>query len=131
MTAIIAGAVYFAIVFAIGFILGTIRVLLLAPSFGETSAVLIETPFILTASWITCGFVIRKLSVPAALPARIIMGAVALAMLLLAETVLGVAAFGQTLNGIIAHYGTAAGALGLAGQIVFAAFPVIRARRSQ
>ena len=128
MTAITAGAAYFAIVFAIGFILGTIRVLLLAPTLGDTTAVLIETPFILTASWIVCGYVIRKISVPADLSARITMGAVALGLLLAAETVLGVTAFGRTLNDIAAQYATAAGALGLAGQIVFAAFPLMRAR---
>ncbi len=39
-----AGAAYFAIVFAAAFVLGTIRVSLVAPSVGPTIAVLIETP---------------------------------------------------------------------------------------
>ena len=49
--AIEAGALYAIIVFVIGFILGTIRVLLLAPRLGETMAVSLEVAFILTASW--------------------------------------------------------------------------------
>ena len=39
-----AGAFYAIIVFLIGFILGTIRVLLLAPRQGETSAVITAAP---------------------------------------------------------------------------------------
>jgi hypothetical protein len=43
-----AGLVYFASVFAIGFVLGMIRVPILAPLFGDFIAVLIELPIILT-----------------------------------------------------------------------------------
>jgi hypothetical protein len=39
-----AGALYAIIVFLIGFILGSIRVLLVAPRLGETIAVIIEAP---------------------------------------------------------------------------------------
>jgi hypothetical protein len=39
-----AGALYAIIVFLIGFILGTIRVLLVAPRLGETTAVIVEVP---------------------------------------------------------------------------------------
>jgi gas vesicle protein len=39
-----AGALYAIIVIVIGFILGTIRVLLLAPRLGETTTVIIEDP---------------------------------------------------------------------------------------
>ena len=46
-----AGALYAIIVFVIGFILGTIRVLLVAPRLGETTAVIIEAPIMLAASW--------------------------------------------------------------------------------
>jgi hypothetical protein len=49
-----AGALYALLVFLIGFILGTIRVLLIAPRLGETIAVLLETPVILGASFGWC-----------------------------------------------------------------------------
>ena len=45
------GALYAIIVFVIGFIFGTIRVLLLVPRLGETNAVIVEAPIILAASW--------------------------------------------------------------------------------
>ena len=52
--AIEAGALYAIIVFLIDFILGIIRVLLLAPRLGETTAVIIEAPIMLAASWFVC-----------------------------------------------------------------------------
>src|SRR4051794_12041687 len=39
-----AGVSYAAIIFSIGFIFGTIRVLLVAPGLGETAAVSLEAP---------------------------------------------------------------------------------------
>jgi hypothetical protein len=49
-----ADAVYAIIAFLIGFILGAIRVLLVAPRLGGTLAVIIETPIMLTTSWFVC-----------------------------------------------------------------------------
>ena len=49
-----AGALYAVIVLLVGFILGTIRVLLLAPRLGETTAVILEAPMMLAASWFIC-----------------------------------------------------------------------------
>ncbi len=130
MKSIVAGAAYFAIVFAVGFALGTIRVLGLAPATGETVAVLIEGPFILGASWLACGFVIRRFIIPPDTSSRLIMGAAALGLLLGAETLLGVFGFGQTLADVIARYATLAGALGLAGQVLFGLFPLMRQRHA-
>jgi hypothetical protein len=53
-----AGALYFAAVFAAGFVLGTIRTLLIVPRFGVRTAELMEAPImfvvtILSASWVT------------------------------------------------------------------------------
>jgi hypothetical protein len=52
----VAGAVYFLVVFLLGFGLGTIRVLFVAPRLGQTTAVLLETPLMLAASWTSCGW---------------------------------------------------------------------------
>jgi hypothetical protein len=43
---------YFGLIFALGFLLGTVRTLLLAPATGATAAVLIELPVMLGASWL-------------------------------------------------------------------------------
>jgi len=49
-----AGALYAIIVFVIGFILGTMRLLLLVPRLGATTAVIFESPVMLAASWFVC-----------------------------------------------------------------------------
>lgn len=122
------GLAYFAVVFAAGFVLGTMRVLVLAPRLGETLATSAELPVMLAISWWAAGVVVRRLGVPATSAARVGMGALAFALLLGAEWLLGTLAFGRTASEILAGYGSAAGAAGLAAQTVFAAIPELRRR---
>lgn len=119
---------YFAGIFALGFVLGTARVLWIAPALGAVAAVAIELPFILVASWLLARRLTRR-PVFARPALRAAMGAVAFAVLMFAELALGVAAFGQTAQQWYASLGTAAGALGLAGQVLFAVMP-LAARRA-
>ena len=72
-----AGAFYAVIVFLIGFILGTIRVLLLVPRLGEMTAVIVEAPIILAASWFVCRWCVDRLNVRRTVPFRLLMGFVA------------------------------------------------------
>ncbi len=122
-----AGFVYFAIVYAAGFALGTLRVLAVAPALGDFAATLVELPIMLAVSWFACGLVLRRLFVPQA--ARLAMAATSLALLLLAELATGVFAFGLTPAGAAARMFATANWLGLAGQLLFAAFPLLRERR--
>ena len=92
----VAGAAYFLIVFLLGFGLGTIRVLLVAPCLGETMAVLLETPLMLAASWASCGWCLRWFEVAPKADARAVMGGVAFALLMAAELAVSVLLFGQT-----------------------------------
>lgn len=124
-----AGFVYFALVFAVGFVLGTIRVLVLAQRVGELGAVVIEIPIMLLASWMICCWLIRHLQVSRDLSARITMGVAAFAFLMIAELALSVWIFDNPVAAHFANYTTAHGGLGLAGQVAFAAFPVIQLRR--
>ncbi|MCA3261057.1 MAG: hypothetical protein ING44_03880 [Telmatospirillum sp.] len=121
-----AGFVYFGIVYAAGFALGTLRVLVVAPTLGEFAAVLVELPIMLALSWIACGFVLRRLAVPPA--ARATMAATSLVLLVLAEIGTGVVAFGQTLDAVLARMIAPGNWLGLAGQLFFAALPLLRQR---
>jgi len=59
-----AGALYFAIVFAAGFALGTVRVLWLVPRLGERMAELAEMPFMLAVTMLAAHRVARRLSMP-------------------------------------------------------------------
>lgn len=115
---------YFVIVFAIGFGLGTIRALVLAPSLGEVRAVLIELPIMLAASWLVCGWLLKRTPLRASAAAA--MGAFALALLLLAEAALSIMAFGRTPLEHLALYAQPAHVFGLIGQVLFGAFPSIR-----
>lgn len=120
-----AGALYFAIVFAAGFVLGAVRAGVLAPAIGEMAATLAELPVILGASWFACLFVVRRFEVEAGAAARLVMGAVAFALLIGAEIVLGLALMNRTAAEQIAAMGEAPALVGLAGQFLFALFPLI------
>ena len=121
-----AGIIFSILVFLVGSLLGTIRVLYLVPRFGPDMAVLIELPVILAISWNACGIVLRHVAVPAAIGPRLVMGVAALGLLLLAEVALAIIGFGQTMATIIAQYTAAPGAIGLAGQVLFGLIPVAR-----
>lgn len=126
-----AGSAYFGIIFAVGFVLGTIRVLALVPQFGELTSGLIELPIILTASWIICGRLIIRFSVPAIWQSRLTMGVVAFVLLMIAELLLSALLFGNSINQHLNNYLTLNSALGLAGQLIFAAFPLMQIYRSK
>lgn len=51
---------YFAVIFAMGFVLGVIRTLVIAPRTGATVAVLMEMPLMLAASWIVAHRIVRR-----------------------------------------------------------------------
>jgi hypothetical protein len=123
-----AAAAYFGIVFALGFVLGTVRVLAVAPRLGETAAVLIEAPLMLAASWIAARWCVRRFAVPARDAPRLAMGVTAFALLMGAELLLSVLVFGRTPAEHLAGYARTPGALGLAAQALFALAPWIEGR---
>ena len=122
-----AGVLYFMIVFAVGFALGTVRVLLIVPRFGETNAVLLELPVMLALSWIACAWLVRRFAVPPGVAERLAMGGVAFALLMLGELGVSVFGFGRTVAEHLANYRTMSIRLGLAAQVGFALFPLIHA----
>ena len=86
MTRILKPALlYFVRTFGTGFVVGTARVLWVAPRIGGRAAVLAETPLMLLATVIAARFVVRRLEVEPAIAARLRMGLVALALLLGSE----------------------------------------------
>jgi hypothetical protein len=95
-SAVGAAGAYFAVVFAAGFIAGSIRVLIVAPRLGRLGAVIIELPAMLAISWLICGWAVWRFGVPARLGARAVMGAIAFALLMLAELSVSVVVFGRS-----------------------------------
>lgn len=124
--AVRAGAAYFAIIFALGFALGTIRVTLIEPRLGIGPATLIELPVMLGTSWIVCGWLVRRCNVPANISARTAMGATAFTLLMLGELGISLFVFGRTTAEHFAVYREPAKQLGLAAQLLFASYPLVR-----
>lgn len=125
--ALAAGGLYFLLIFLLGMVLGTLRILLLEPRLGAIPSVLLELPFMLAASWHVCGWLIRYVAVPAAASSRLAMGATAFMLLMAAELGLSLFAVGGTVAGHFAAYRGGAPLIGLLGQIAFALFPLLRA----
>ena len=119
---------YFGLVFAIGFGLGAVRMFWLAPQVGALMAGVIELPVILFASWLVATWLVRHFALA---PGRraLSVGALALALLLLAELAL-TRAMGGTVAAWLDGLARPEGLLGLAGQVVFALMPHLAARRS-
>jgi hypothetical protein len=124
-----AGLAYFASIFALGFVLGTTRTLWLVPAWGEVAAVLAELPLMLTASWLAARWLVGRYGVPRGTP-RLIMGALAFALLMTAEAALGVLAFDESLISWAANLFAVPGVFGLAGQIGFALMPALVGHRA-
>lgn len=123
-TIAMAGIAAFAAVFAIGFVLGTIRTLAITPRIGPVNSVLIEVPLMLGASWAITRWAIQRWEVPPRVSARLMMGAIAFAFLMTAEAMLGRLAFDQSVGQWWAGLTSPAGAIGLFAQLSFALMPL-------
>jgi len=111
--------------FAIGFVLGTVRVLLVVPRLGECTAVLLELPVMLASSWLVCRWIVGKLALTTDLSARLSMGGVAFILLMLAEACVSVFVFERSIAEHMAGYANADRLMGFAAQVVFASMPLI------
>jgi hypothetical protein len=72
-------------VFGVGFVLGTIRTLWVVPQVGTRKAELMETPIMLVVTIVVARWMVLRLAVPSTPSARLEMGFIALALLLVAE----------------------------------------------
>ncbi|WP_296677374.1 hypothetical protein [Novosphingobium sp.] len=123
MRRIVAAALaYWAWVFAAGFVLGTLRTLWVAPRTGLLAAVLLELPAMLLVSFAAARAVLRRYSVTRTGEA-LALGVLAFVLLLLAEAALAVLLGGQGAAQWARLLAAPPGAVGLAGQMVFALLP--------
>lgn len=123
--AVIAGVAYFATVFAAGFVLGALRLTTLAPAFGELAATLIEVPVLVAFSWAACKKVITWMTVAARVNARLLMGAVAFGLLMIAEFGVAIGLMHQQPSEVLENLASLPALIGLGGQILFALFPIL------
>jgi len=121
-----AAVTYWAIVFALGFVLGTVRVLWVIPLVGLMPATVLELPIILTASWFAAGWILRRFAIATRREA-LTLGVLAFAILMAAECALAGVLSGETPAQWLAGLRQPHALLGLAGQVVFALMPWWRA----
>jgi hypothetical protein len=118
-----AGAIYFLLLFAIGWILGPIRELWAVPRFGRIAALLMEAVFMLIAMIISARWVMRRFEVHQTLASTILMGLVALAILAPAEIAGVLWVRGLSLQEYLTSFMTAPGVISLIMFLLFAAMP--------
>lgn len=124
----LAGCAYFLGVFVVAFGLGAIRTLVVVPRVGATLGVLLEAPIILVVSWWVSRWCIRRFDVGAATADRALMGAIAFAILMVAEFALAIALFHRSPADYLASFASVPGAIGLLAQLCFAVIPLAQLR---
>ena len=79
------GVLYFVLVFAAGFVLGTIRTLWVVPRLGVRTAELMEAPIMFGISIIAVRWVVRHVGISPVWSRRLAVGSIALGLMLLIE----------------------------------------------
>ncbi len=119
-----AGCGYFALVFGAGFVLGSLRVLVVVPALGERLAELGETPLMLLVVFFAARWIVQRFRI-ASRCARIYVGLTGLGLLLLAEW--GVVLFvrNESIGEYVAGRDPVAATVYLASLVLFAAMPAL------
>ena len=124
-----AGVLYFALVFGTGFVLGTIRILWIVPSFGTRTAELMEAPVMLVVTMLAARWVARLLSLPPTAATRLGVGFVALGFMLGAEFTVVLWIRSLTIGEYLARRDPVAGTVYIVMLGIFAVMPLLVARR--
>lgn len=119
-----SGALYFALVFAAGFVLGAIRTIWVVPQVGTRIAELMETPIMLVAIGLAARWVVRRLSVPYRVSIRLGIGFIALVLLLTAEFTLVLRLRGMSISEYFATLDPVSGTVYHIGLGIFAVMPL-------
>lgn len=127
-TLVEAGALYFALVFGAGFVLGTIRTLWVVPRVGARKAELMEMPIMLAVTIVTARWIVLRLPVPA-VSARLEMGGIALLLLLVAEFGFMLWLRGISIRNYLATRDPVSGNVYYAMLVVFAIMPLLVASK--
>ena len=120
---------YFLIVFGAGFLLGTIRVLLILPILGERAAELLEMPFMLIFIVLVAHWIDRRFLMGVDDRGRIGVGVLATGLVLIADLVVGIALRGMTPRDVLFARDPVSGAAYYLSLLLFAVMPWLIARR--
>jgi hypothetical protein len=123
-----AGASYCALVFAAGFVLGTVRELWIAPLLGVRLRELLEMPVMLVVIILASRWTVTRFELSGHLRARLTAGGIALALLLAAELTLALALRDTTLAAYVASRDPVSGIVYLIMLGIFAVMPALLPR---
>jgi hypothetical protein len=126
-----AAVLYFLLVFGAGFVLGTVRVLLVVPLLGERTAELLEMPLMLgiiiaAARWL----VLHRLD-DGRLSSALSVGCIAMGFVLLADLAVGMWLRGLSVTEALLNRDPVSGAAYYAALLFFAIMPTIVIRLRQ
>lgn len=126
--AVKAGVLYFTLVFSAGFVLGTIRTLWVVPHIGERRAELMEMPIMLVVTILAARWTVLRLAVSPMSSARLGMGCVALALMLIAEFGFVLWVRGISIKNYLATRDPVSGTVYYGMLVVFAIMPFLVAK---
>ena len=126
--AMIAGVAYFAMVFATGFTLGVIRVLLVVPRLGTRPAELLEMPIMLAVVLLSARFVVTRYAIEAGIRSRLLMGGIAFALAIVGELLVAVVFQDRSLIEYLASQDPISGSVFALMLVVFAVAPLVLSR---
>ncbi len=129
MQALKPGLVYFLLVFGTGFVLGTVRVLLVVPLVDHRTAELIEMPLMLIATVLAARWTIRRFPEPRTSVARLSIGGIALGLMLAGELAVGIGLRGMTPAEVFLNRDPVSGTAYYVSLVLFAVMPWIVSRR--
>ena len=118
-------SLYFAAVFGAGFLMGTIRVLLVVPRIGVRYAELLEMPLMIIASVFVARWAVRSAGIRKSMHDRLSMGGLALAFMLAAELAMSVLLRNERLVDVVANRDPVSGTAYLFALLLFALMPWI------
>lgn len=123
-----AAALYFGLVFGVGFVLGAVRVPFIVPRVGERLAELAEMPVMWAVIYFAARTVARRFSLPRQPVVRVQVGTLALLLMVCAELLLAVVLAGRSVAEYIASRDPVSGSVYLATLVLFATMPWLQAR---
>ncbi|HXY06960.1 MAG TPA: hypothetical protein VEI52_03825 [Terriglobales bacterium] len=120
-----SGTLYFALVFAVGFVLGAIRTTWIVPRMGARRAELMEMPIMLVVTIIAARWAVLRFGVPPVPSIRLGMGCIALVLMLVAEFGLMLWVRGLSIRQYLATRDPVSGTVYYAMLVVFAIMPLL------
>ena len=121
--------VYFVLVFAAGFALGTLRVLMIVPQLGDRAAELLEMPVMLIAVVFAARWTNERYPEAASARSKLSLGLTALGLLVGAELAVGVGLRGMSPIESLVDRDPVSGAAYYVSLLLFAAMPWLLSRR--